>query len=160
MFELFLARRHCIRCTCRKSNETPSQTEVDMEIQANIRDEIPHFSGRKLKAAGCRSLSSEKNPFVCNICAVLLQKMWTRLINAFICHVLSTLSPQQEQRCFFFDKRVQRLSNKCLLELVWLQGGRAARGALMINDFMAKPSVASAKFSDWNCNFQHHKKSF
>jgi hypothetical protein len=37
-----------------------SQTEVDLEMQANIRDEIPHFSGRKLKAAGCRSLSPKR----------------------------------------------------------------------------------------------------
>lgn len=97
-----------------KSNKTPSVGDSLKWIWQH-----GTFLGHKLKAAGCRF------PFVCNICAVSLQKMWTSLINAFI-HVPAPEQTLQET-------------------IKWMFVGASRKLVRMINDCPTEPSVASAE---------------
>lgn len=103
-------------------------------------------SDRKLKAAGCRSIlalspSTPKPICMQHMCGLTAKKMWTRLINAFICHVFCVST--RTQRSALFKESNDYQINVC--KLVHLMGERERR---MINDFTTNSPVASAENSN------------
>lgn len=92
-----------VPCLC-DAKERQIRNVRDDWSGSEIRISETPLSGCKLNAAGpCHSLSSfpeTRNPFVCNICAVWLQKNVNKSHYAFICHVVRRPSPPASERRF------------------------------------------------------------